>query len=349
MSLNFGNNLFDSRSEFLSNIDFIDIVKGQSYVSYYGLTTASGQAAAALEYATGDDAQVTIDSQTDRAAQTFTVGSENLYVSLVQLKLQSDMLNYLGGNITLEIQETTGGEPNGIILDTAQPTEGVTNGPAAAYDFPFSGTALEAAGVYAIVLRGDGVGDELYWRYDGSSPTFTGGSYGASANSGTTWGMDTSKDFIFGISGTNENPYALIPISGLTSNDATTVRAVTIGTIDDVGLDVNFDYEIQNTTVLVGDVIVEITDTIATITGYLNLTLYKVNGITETSLATVELGTGTGAQVGKMNIPKQIIIKKGESLRFNVQIKGAETGIGTFTLSHSGSNLKVYVPYKIIT
>ncbi len=134
-------------------------------------------------------------------AQTFTAAS-SYTASGARLKLYR-----LGspGTITVSLRATAGGVPTG-----ADVVSGTTSGDTLTTDsggewrtITFSATsALTSATVYALVVRATGAsypGSAVYWRLDSTSPTYTGGSYIHSSDSGSNWTAYTTGDFMFGV------------------------------------------------------------------------------------------------------------------------------------------------------
>jgi hypothetical protein len=148
-------------------------------------------------YNTGDDNHVWLYGST-WVAQTFTPSVAHTITS-VKLKLFR-----VGspGTVTVSIRATSGGQPTGGDL-----CSGTTSGNTLPTGSPFewreislgSGYGLSAGTTYAIVVRATS-GDSsnyLWWRVDGSSPTYGGGMYLLSFNSGSSWTSGASYDLMF--------------------------------------------------------------------------------------------------------------------------------------------------------
>jgi hypothetical protein len=127
--------------------------------------------------------------------QTFTPLATHTITHVKLLLLRLGAL----GTVTVSIYATDGaGKPTGGALCSGT-TDGdtlTTSTDGEWRDVTISaGVALSANTKYAIVPV-SATGD-LYWLMDTSAPSYSGGSYGVSANSGSTWSMQTDKDFMF--------------------------------------------------------------------------------------------------------------------------------------------------------
>lgn len=148
-------------------------------------------------YQLHDDSQAAVRG-TSWTCQTFTA-SETYDINGVSLKL---FRTGSPGTVTASIRATSGGEPTGndLASGTIDGNDITTYTGGLWYDISFSSsTSLTADTAYAVVFRaisGD-ASNSLYWRHDSSNPTYSGGSYGSSSNSGSTWTMYTTADFMF--------------------------------------------------------------------------------------------------------------------------------------------------------
>ncbi len=134
----------------------------------------------------------------DWGAQTFTPAIDHV-IGKVKLKLFR-----VGdpGTITVSIKSTSGGKPvgadlcSGIILGTDITLD--SNGDW--YEISFGdGFDLDVNAQYAIVVRAPG-GDsdnKVSWRADITDPTFTGGTFASSSDSGVDWGIVSGVDCMF--------------------------------------------------------------------------------------------------------------------------------------------------------
>jgi len=103
--------------------------------------------------------------------------------------------------ITVRIREASAGLPIGADLDSAEVDP--TTLPSTPGDWDeislTGGITLQAGTQYAIILSlsgGDG-SNCIVWRYDTASPTYTGGTYVSSSNSGSSWSQTSTLDNMF--------------------------------------------------------------------------------------------------------------------------------------------------------
>jgi len=136
-------------------------------------------------------------------AQTFTVGATGHTVNLVKLKLYR--YGSSPGTVTVSIRATDGTHPTGADL-----TSGTIDGdsltdvlPGLWYEIALTGYTLSANTKYAIVVRAPN-GDEsnyVSWRAYSYSPTYDGGNWERSIDSGGTWITETYSDLMFEVWG----------------------------------------------------------------------------------------------------------------------------------------------------
>lgn len=170
-----------------------------STISYSIATGDYTIATSGDSYKTGDDSQGSIRANLWEA-QTFTTTSA-YNAAGVSLKLYR---TGSPGLVTVSIQGIDGDSlPNGIDL-----CSGVINGddllttPGQFENIYFTSFAyLSNATVYAIVVRATNgnASNSVYWREDASSPSYAGGSYHASTNSGATWTAYATTDKMFDV------------------------------------------------------------------------------------------------------------------------------------------------------
>lgn len=149
-------------------------------------------------YITGDDASAGCFG-VQWLGQTFTPAIAHKIES-VKLKLYR-----VGspGTITVSIRATDGGgDPTGADLCSGT-TDGnviTTNTNGAWYEITFTtGTNLSIGTIYAIVFRataGD-ASNKVLVRHDNSSPSYAGGEYEISGDSGSSWTPFATSDFMF--------------------------------------------------------------------------------------------------------------------------------------------------------
>jgi len=121
------------------------------------------------------------------------------------------------GTCNLNIYATTSDHPTGSAIASGSFNGNAltTNTAGEWITVTYTGTALTSTTKYAIVLNcPDGTNpNRVNWRMDASSPSYSGGSYGASADSGANWSMNTSYDHMFetysGVAATSSDPYIL--------------------------------------------------------------------------------------------------------------------------------------------
>ena len=194
-----------------------DLVSKGDEFSVYG--DGSGSVYAHMEeivdeYTTNDDSYTEFYGVAWRG-QTFTTSSAYT-ISAVLVKIYRE-----GSPDTFDvgIRETSGGLPTGADL-----TSGSINASAITdntsgewYSVNLTPQALNNATMYAIVCRatsGD-ADNSVTWRMDGSSPTYGGGTYVWSGNSGSVWTADDTRDFMF----QTASMYITIEASGLSSGE----------------------------------------------------------------------------------------------------------------------------------
>jgi hypothetical protein len=131
--------------------------------------------------------------------QTFTtVGSFD--ISKVSLKL---FRSGSPGDITVGIWDTSGGKPSGgAVVSVTQSGNGITTDSGGEWvDFVFASPyTLSATHLYAIVWSA-GAGSDISnygaARRDGTPPTYADGQSGFSSNSGGSWTMSSTTDYVF--------------------------------------------------------------------------------------------------------------------------------------------------------
>lgn len=156
-------------------------------------------------YDTNDDSQWVIYGSVYWRAQTFTVGASGHTVTSVKLKF---FRTGNPGTVTVSIRETDGsGHPKSSDLPTGVGTiDGntfTTDGAGALYEIPLTECTLTANTKYAIVVRATSgnVNNKVWWRLDGSSPTYSDGNSEYSLDSGGSWTSDLTRDFMFEVWG----------------------------------------------------------------------------------------------------------------------------------------------------
>lgn len=150
-------------------------------------------------YITGDDFYATIASATAWFGQSFTPVIAHT-VESVELLIYR---NGSPGTVTVSIKATDGnGHPTGDDLCSGT-TDGDTLTTSTDGEWREitlgSGYALTADTKYAIVVRALSAisSNFVRWRYDITDPTYSGGNYLISTNSGTSWTTWSGVDFMF--------------------------------------------------------------------------------------------------------------------------------------------------------
>lgn len=152
-----------------------------------------------IEYNTNDDEGLAIIWDVPRF-QTFT-SSYAITIVSVTLKLCRENTP---GILTVGIRAVSDGKPTGSSLFTGT-TLANTLPTLLSGDYEWRRIPLYAildAGQYAIVasITSDNV-NKVYWRTDGSSPTYDGGTAGYSLDVGSTWVVLSDYDMMFEIEG----------------------------------------------------------------------------------------------------------------------------------------------------
>ena len=158
-------------------------------------------------YNTGDIGTVSVDGA-DWKAQTFTPSALHRITSVKLLLYREGS----PGTFTIGIRATDGsGHPTGPDLCSGS-IDGdalTTNSAGEWKEIHFgSGCNLLASTKYAIVARavdGDGL-NCVHWRHDWPSPTYAGGNYEYSDDSGSSWTSNTDVDLMFEDWGVSEGP-----------------------------------------------------------------------------------------------------------------------------------------------
>jgi hypothetical protein len=147
-------------------------------------------------YDTNDDSFYTMYGAT-WYAQTFTTAS-SYHISNISLLLYKT-LNPT--NMTLHVRNTALGLPTGndLVSVYASPSSLPTGAPYTWYSFELYPYLKVSSGyTYAIILNATGsTFHTVNWRADITSPTYAGGSYLKSSDSGASWTPASGRDFMF--------------------------------------------------------------------------------------------------------------------------------------------------------
>lgn len=158
-------------------------------------------------YITGADSWVEMYGSSWRS-QTFTVGTtgpnNDHQINNIRFLLKREGAN--PGTLTISIRVVDGaGKPTGPDLSIGTYNTNLITTDAAGewITVNMSAYTLLASTKYAAVLRCQGDGTNKLWcRRDGSAPTYTGGNWLYSINSGNTWSAQMGVDGLFEIWGT---------------------------------------------------------------------------------------------------------------------------------------------------
>jgi len=140
-------------------------------------------------------------------AQTFTVGASRHTVNRIRLNLSAEGVT--PGNLYASIRATNAsGYPDGLDLSTGSIAGSlltVSTTVGTIYEISMTQAVLSANTTYAIVCYGSGTTNilNIHWFYDGTAPSYTGGSSWNSTTGGIDWIANTSRDFMFQIWGNN--------------------------------------------------------------------------------------------------------------------------------------------------
>ncbi len=347
--------LFPSRSELISSFDYVDLITGNAYITMKGGVTPS--ALATYEsYTTGDDADSAIfNNSGDWIAQTFTIGTIGSNSAFHPTKIRVKSGNALTSTVTLEIQETTAGEPNGTvkvkILNSAKVIESGAND---WYEFDLTdstqndGEALQPNTMYAIVLRGS-TGRTA--RKDDNDATYTGGAHWTTPDSGLNWTEQTGDDLMFEIKGNLINPYVLSIANFISSFLSTTVHQQAISTdIDTECGRVIFETTFNQSVIIDGIAFVSYQYTSAVNASVSEVELWHVRGATETKIGEAEAFLDDKTPSIQMDLTRTAL-KPGDKIKLKIILNYLDTGTNNaMTLLHdpntAGNEVILNLPFR---
>lgn len=135
------------------------------------------------------------------------------------------------GQVTYSLKNTVGGLPSGVDLVTGSingntlPTVGTWT------DLSFStNTSLTIGTKYAICLRAylGNATNTVYWQYDGTAPTYTGGGVQISTDNGSSWTDYAGYDRNFQVWGFGDKPNGVTSFSAIANSDNTVTLSWTM-------------------------------------------------------------------------------------------------------------------------
>lgn len=335
------------------NYNWSEFLEGNGIITFYG-SLQPGKTTK-YEYFEGPrDSTKAHGMDTIWTAQTFAIGTlganEAFYPTKIWIDLPTDTSAYLA------IEETTAGEPNGTRVATfysAGKTIISTNGSNPEwYEFDITDSdtpniKLSASTTYALVIYREGGAIAL--GFD-SSGTYAGGAKYDSVNSGGTWTEDSGADVLFAIRGSTKNPFILTTANVTSSRGSTAGRATANATQLTELLNVSFEGKINKSAIIDGDAIVNFTTAEGSNieTTQVLLELYHVSGATETKIGEAESWINPTASGVEMELTRTTV-KSGDKIKLKFILYYTESAYDqntTFSLSHSGANLALHLPFK---
>jgi len=333
--------------------DWLEFLEGNGMVRLYGaIMPSKSEKYEYFETVSDNTENVT---QTGWVAQTFTVGTlgtdEDFYVTEVYIDCDTSPSNAI-----LEIQETTSGEPNGTVLARfgnatkliSKANETIEWEGWDLADLETGPAKLSSGTMYALVMYYGGAGswDAGYH----SSGTYTGGAKWDSADSGANWTEDSGADMLFRVYGCSKNPYILTSGS-ITSSLATSTMKPTddAAQFTEAG-SYSFEGKINKSAIINGDALVNFTLAKGSNVQnyYADVELYHVSGGSETKIGEAKSWIDATATGVEMELTRTKV-KAGDTVKLKFILYYVEPTADTNTtlaLSHSGSNLKIDLPFK---
>ena len=345
--------LFPPGREVVASFNFIEFLQGNGIITFHGaVMPGKTKKYERFESADGSESITT----TNWTAQTFTIGTTGDNEDFFPTKLRLSSNVSLIDSIIVEIQETTANKPNGTVVMgfNTTPIKIIENGSNDVYEYDLSNAKsgsvkLSAGTKYAIVIRAAAGTQNI--QFD-SSGGYSGGSKYDSANSGGSWTIDSGADIYFEIHGTTKNPYLLTSVSGITSSISSSV----IQNLNDSATsfselgNISFEGKINKSAIIEGDALINFT-----LAGGANIEawyavveLYHIRGAIETKIGEAESWTNAAATGIEMELTRTIIAP-GDKIKLKMILNYIETTASvntTITLSHSGSNLTLLLPFK---
>jgi hypothetical protein len=336
--------------EAIVSFDFVDFVTGNGYITMQG-GLMPGKQEVLSAYETGQDTAGVAMTSTTWSGQVFTTGSDGDFY-ITKLDFLTDSGNE--DEFMVSIEEVTSGEPNGTVKmewDGRVGTFTRKQGGEFYIEFDIKdttqndGEALLANTQYAIVVRR--VVNEANTIKVGidSNSAFTGGAYFETANSGGTWTEQSNESMLFEIKGSLRNPY-ILSTATFTSSTATTTFAIDSSSNSwaEAGqLNLEGTFNVSN--ILEGDAILNFITSDTLDEHYTKVEIYHVRAGVETKIGDSETEinhTATGVLVPLVKTP----ISPRDRVKLKLIFQYTNSAPGTITISHSGSNLTLQLPFR---
>jgi hypothetical protein len=193
--------------DFVTNVALVTVIV--LFVVYAGLNQVVHVQTQTLT-ATKTNTESTLTSQTTATdyivdvygvywyGQTFSYSEK---FNLTKVSLYLHRWGSPAGDFIVSIRQTSGGVPTGSDLASSSITASSISTGNAWYNFSMN-IVLNASTLYAIVVRcpNGGPGNDINWFRSGTD-VYAGGTYVSSSNSGSSWTIDSNKDFAFKVYG----------------------------------------------------------------------------------------------------------------------------------------------------
>lgn len=326
MSLNFGSSLFPNRGRTNIGYDFSDILRGNSYVQFFGGKTEGVSTQGVINEATVAGAE-TINSNSKTTAQTFTVTQETFILTSVELDLNFVNQDETPGTAVVNIKATdSSGDPTGSSLATASVVISSDGWKTFTLDQSVPMTIGE---IFAIEVSGVVLGADFFsWNYS------TGDAY----DGGVGYVNDveqSGRDYRFRTNGRSSNPYTLFS----KRFDSQPEQEVGVNNLE-------FDIVVNTPSTIKGYALLNMNATGQT---DIKAEVFHTRGGIETSLGSETAITGPTRNALGINLTEQRFLK-GDILRLKLS-----SATGTFTIDYSDNdnstekNLIIWVPFDIQT
>lgn len=345
--------VFRKDPPYIASYDYADVISGNSYLKLY-CSAAFPKATIYESLTSEDDSNATLTSIAVLFCQTFTVGTtgtnEDFWINGVEI--------YGNGFTDLKVYikaVDVNGKPAGDILAYGQTVIGMSTANSwCRFNFAYF-AKLVASTKYALVLERVGI-NNIIWRYDGSSPSYTNGSYGTSADSGATWTMDNAKDFLFKILGDTRPPLTFFR-EDLQNADSYSIININ-STSYTQKLSCDIDVIFGRSSSIQGNVQVSIPITLdinaqTYISAYYTANLICVRAGVEISVGTavtktlnVEADTTT-TLLAQIYVENQFVFLKTDTLKLRLACFYKTINTGNSGLTLDFKNIWIKLPYKV--